>query len=130
MTSRRKATSPSSRIGDVTTGSADSFDVVVASFANDGRVICGGRKGFGSSALKVDGKIFAMISSNGDFVVKLPAYRVDELVRDGTAQHFEAGRGKKMKEWLALSGNRELWINLAKEAHMFVGCQADHHFIS
>jgi hypothetical protein len=35
---------------------------------------------FGSSALKVHGKIFAMVSSAGQFVVKLPEARVDQLV--------------------------------------------------
>jgi hypothetical protein len=104
-----------------TSRSADSFDAIVAAFTNDRRVAYGGGKGFGSGALKVDGKIFAMISSKGEFVVKLPAHRVDELVREGTGQHFDPGRGKKMKEWLALSGKPELWIALAMEARRFVG---------
>lgn len=41
--------------------------------------------GFGSSALKVGGRIFAMLSSRGDFVIKLPRARVDALIasRDG-----------------------------------------------
>jgi len=64
---------------------------------------------------------FSMISSKGEFVVKLPAHRVDELVRDGTGQHFDAGHGKKMKEWLALSGKPEMWIELARDARHFVG---------
>jgi hypothetical protein len=93
----------------------------VATFTRDRRVVYGGGKGFGSGALKVEGKIFAMISSKREFVVKLPAYRVDELVRDGTGQHFDPGRGKKMKEWLALSGKPEMWIELATEARQFVG---------
>jgi hypothetical protein len=62
-----------------------------------------------------------MLSSKGEFVVKLPAHRVGELVRGGTGQHFDAGRGKRMKEWLALSGNPEMWIELAQEARQFVG---------
>jgi len=104
-----------------TSSSADSFAAVVATFTRDRRVVYGGGKGFGSGALKVDGKIFAMISSKGEFVVKLPAHRVDELVCDGTGQHFDSGRGKKMKEWLALSGKPEMWIELATEARQFVG---------
>jgi hypothetical protein len=44
---------------------------VLEIFAKDGRVSHGGGKGFGSGALKVNGKIFAMMSSNGEFVVKL-----------------------------------------------------------
>jgi hypothetical protein len=93
----------------------------VATFKPDLRVVYGGGKGFGSGALKVDGQIFAMISSKGEFVVKLPAHRVGELVRDGTGQHFDPGRGTKMKEWLALNGKPEMWIALAKEARQFVG---------
>ena len=100
---------------------ADIFDAVVATFTGDRRVIRGVGKGFGSGALKVDGKIFAMISSKGEFVVKLPAHRVDELVRDGTGRQFDAGRGKKMKEWLALNGKSEIWTELAREARQFVG---------
>lgn len=90
-------------------------------FALDRRVVYGGGKGFGSGALKVDGKIFAMISSKGLFVAKLPAQRVEELIRDGKGQYFDAGRGKKMKEWLALEGMPGLWIELAQEARQFVG---------
>ena len=121
MNSRQKTTSPSSLIGIAKSRPADSFALVIANFADDWRVDCGGHKGFGSGALKINGKIFAMISSKEAFVIKLPASRVDELVRDGTAQHFDDGRGKKMKEWLALNGKQELWIKLAIEAYRFVG---------
>lgn len=38
-----------------------------------------GKKGFGSSELKVHGKMFAMLSQ-GRLVVKLPKARVDALV--------------------------------------------------
>ena len=58
---------------------------LVRAFAKDPRVSYGG-KGFGSGALKVDGKIFAMISSQGLFVVKLPKDRVSELVREESSE--------------------------------------------
>lgn len=96
------------------------FTRVVAAFANDRRVTYGG-KGFGSSALKVDGKIFAMISSKGMFVVKLPKPRVEELVRGGHAKQFEAGRGRLMREWIELDGGSSSWVELAREASEFVG---------
>jgi hypothetical protein len=99
------------------------FSPVAHAFALDRRVVYGGGKGFGSAALKVDGKIFAMISSKGQFVAKLPAERVEELIRDGTGGYFDAGRGKKMKEWLALAGRPRLWIELAREARQFVGAK-------
>jgi hypothetical protein len=44
------------------------FAEVIASFADDRAVVYGGGKGFGSAALKVDGKIFAMMSSRGAFI--------------------------------------------------------------
>jgi len=50
-----------------------------------------------------------------------PAQRVDELVRDGTGQHFDPGRGKKMKEWISLGSISEMWIELATESRLFVG---------
>jgi len=77
-------------------------------------------KGFGSHALKVNGKIFAMLSSRGQYVVKLPAARVNALVSGGSGQHFDAGKGKPMKEWLAISGREDVWMRLAKEAYEFV----------
>src|SRR5438093_1434493 len=45
-------------------------------------------KGFGSSALKINDKIFAMVSWKGQFVVKLPRGRVDELVASGDGERF------------------------------------------
>ncbi len=59
------------------------FDRVADAFAGDRQVSLGGKKGFCSGALKVNGKIFAMMSSKGEFVVKLPKARVDELVASG-----------------------------------------------
>lgn len=96
------------------------FAPVVAAFAADPKVAYGG-KGFGSSALKVDGKIFAMIDSRGRLVVKLPKERVAELVRTGKGAFFDAGRGRLMKEWLSVDAAPRSWIALAKEARDFVG---------
>jgi hypothetical protein len=92
---------------------------LVAAFEADSRVTYGG-KGFGSGALKVSGKIFAMLSSKGLFVVKLPKDRVTELVRLGRGQYFDPGRGKLMKEWLVTDGTPRALLALAKEAHRFV----------
>jgi hypothetical protein len=97
------------------------FARVVAAFADDPEVTFGG-KGFGSTALKVDGKIFAMLSSKEKFVVKLPRERVDQLVKAGKGAYFEAGRGKRMKEWLEVASPKSAtWIALAKEARRFAG---------
>lgn len=108
---------------------SQSFARVVQAFARDARVTRGGR-GFGANALKVDGKIFAMISSAEQFVVKLPAARVDEMVRSGMGRHFDARRGKRMKEWLALDGREQEWLTLALEACRFVAADPSNRAVA
>ncbi len=82
----------------------------------------GGKKGFGSSALQVNGKIFAMVSSAGAFVVKLPRERVAELEAAGVGRKFDPGHGRLMKEWLAVNeAAAQQWLSLAREALHFVG---------
>jgi hypothetical protein len=96
------------------------FARVVAAFAKDPEVTYGG-KGFGSSGLKVKGKLFAMISSKGTFVAKLPRDRVDELVRLGQGEYFDPGHGRLMKEWVAMADvTTSSWVRLAREAWRFV----------
>jgi hypothetical protein len=98
------------------------FGAVASALADEPNVSVGasGKKGFGSSALRVGGKIFAMVSSSGHFVVKLPKQRVDELERAGAGQRFDPGHGRLMKEWLSLdAGSREDWLALAREALQF-----------
>lgn len=78
-------------------------------------------KGFGSSGqLKVDGRIFAMLVRD-ELVLKLPAARVTDLVSAREGTHFDAGKGKPMREWFVLSptSNKE-WRSLAGEAMAFV----------
>jgi hypothetical protein len=96
------------------------FAKVVEVMSQSSNITCGGGKGFGSGALKVDGKIFAMLSSEGRFVVKLPKKRVDELVTSSVGKRFEPRPGKPMKEWLVVTASRENWTKLAKEACEFV----------
>ena len=75
-----------------------------------------GGGGFGRSALRYRGKIFAMLV-RGSLVVKLPAGRVTELVASGEGLHFDANKGTPMKEWLSLDPGSELdWLALAREA--------------
>ncbi len=92
---------------------------LVRAFARDRQVSHGG-KGFGSAALKVGGKIFAMIDSRGTFVVKLPADRVAQLIAQGQGSLFDAGKGKPMKEWVTCTGPPASWLALAREACAFV----------
>lgn len=78
-----------------------------------------GGSGFGRSALRCRGKIFAMLV-RGSLVLKLPARRVTELVGAGEGVHFDANKGTPMKEWLSLDPGSELdWLDLAREALEF-----------
>jgi hypothetical protein len=98
------------------------FALVVSAFAGDRQVTPpGSGKEFGSGALKVAGKIFAMLSSKGEFVVKLSEERVNELVAAGKGSRFDPGRGRIMKEWLVVTADHALWIPLAKEARKQLG---------
>jgi hypothetical protein len=100
----------------------DGYAAVVKAFKTDPRVAPpGAGKGFGATALKVDGKIFAMLSSKVEFVVKLPKDRAAELVNEGLGKYFDPGRGRLMKSWLVVTGGKQLWIPLAKEARDFAG---------
>jgi hypothetical protein len=78
-------------------------------------------KGFGSSGqLKVHGRIFAMLV-RGELVLKLKRERVDALVVAGEGRHFDAGKGKPMREWFVLSpASTRRWLPLAEEALDFV----------
>jgi hypothetical protein len=81
----------------------------------------GGRRAFGAGALKVNGRIFAMLSG-GRLVVKLPATRVAAMVEDGEGGPFDAGKGRPMKEWVTVEvARRAAWEPLAREALAFVG---------
>jgi hypothetical protein len=97
------------------------YDTVVKSFAKSRGVTRETRKGFGSGALKVNDKIFAMMTPAEKFVVKLPKVRVDALVAEGMGARFEPGPGRVMKEWLVVESATADWVELAKEAHKFVG---------
>jgi hypothetical protein len=94
------------------------FGAIVRTLSKQRGVTFGG-KGFGSAALKVDDKIFAMTSSKGEFVVKLARARVEELVRKKQGKYFDAGRGRLMREWLTATGPAKTWLALAEEALEF-----------
>ncbi|MGY1804284.1 hypothetical protein ACI78T_13490 [Blastococcus sp. SYSU D00922] len=74
----------------------------------------GGRRAFGSEALKVDGSIFAM-QVQGGVVVKLPAARVAELIGAGTCAPFANGKGSPMREWATVT-DPAADLQLAREA--------------
>jgi TfoX/Sxy family transcriptional regulator of competence genes len=81
------------------------------------------RRAFGSGALKVDDRIFAMLVRER-LVVKLPRKRVDSLVEKDDGERFDPGHGRLMKEWLALDPRSEQdWEALTSEALEFVGAR-------
>ena len=85
-----------------------------------GVAVSEGGSGFGSNALKINRSIFAMLV-NDRLVVKLPAGRVAELISSGDGLPFDAGKGKPMKEWVALSVDDDGCRELVAEAMAFVG---------
>lgn len=79
-----------------------------------------GRGGFGAHALRIDGKMFAMLV-RGRLVLKLPQARVDDLVDGDEGVRFDANKGIPMREWLALDPESGVdWVPLAEEAMEFV----------
>jgi len=95
------------------------FAPVVKAMLRSAGVTYGG-KGFGSTALKLRGKLFAFVSSRGRFVAKLPRERVEALVEERVGRPFEPGPGRVMKEWLEVDDRPAEWLALAREAHRFV----------
>jgi len=78
-----------------------------------------GTSKFGSNALRVNGKLFALFV-RGTLVVKLPKKRVDALVDAGLAEYFDPGHGRRMKQWATVRSPSLSWVELATEAHQFV----------
>jgi hypothetical protein len=82
------------------------------------------KSGFGRSALRYHGKIFAMFV-RGRLTLKLPEERVSELVADGHGVWFDANKGVPLREWLSLDpDDNHDWLGLATEALVFA--QANH----
>jgi hypothetical protein len=88
--------------------------------AVNGVTVPEGGSGFGSNAIKINKSIFAMLVSDR-LVVKLPASRVAELISSGAGLPFDAGKGRPMKEWVALRVDDEACRELVAEAIAFVG---------
>jgi hypothetical protein len=76
-------------------------------------------RGFGRTALRVDGKIFAFLKPHG-LVLKLPAERVAALIASKRGLPFTANKANKrpMKEWVVVKPSRA-WLALARQAREF-----------
>ncbi len=96
------------------------FEQIAGAFAGDPLVSRSGAKGFGSGALRVNGKIFARMSSKRELVVNIRKERVDELVSRGQGEHFDPGHGRVMEEWPVIRSNNAARASLAGEACDFV----------
>ena len=82
------------------------------------------KRGLGSTALCVNDKIFAMLTSKGQLVVKLPKQRVAELLLAGRGMRFELSHGQPLREWFVAGvGLEQEWGSLAEEALTFVGAR-------
>ncbi len=101
------------------------FAAITSALAGNQRLAVGSRsssskKGFGSSALTSNDKIFAMLV-NDRLVVKLPRQRVDALIELGAGERFDSGQGRVMKEWVVVESRSDVdWLPLASEAMEFV----------
>jgi len=70
-------------------------------------------------SLKTKKKMFAMLNK-GNYVVKLPKERVEELLNSGEGQPYDPGNGRIMKEWVIISIEySDKWIDFASEAKDF-----------
>ena len=84
----------------------------------------GPQRAFGSTSLKTDGKIFAMLVQDR-LVVKLAAARVLALVAEGVGEPFDPGHGRIQREWLSVRGeDPAAWRSLAVESEAFVAKRA------
>ncbi len=97
----------------------EAFAAVTKSLIGQEKISTG--RMFGAGALKVSGRVFALLVRE-QLVVKLPAARVDALVASGEGERFDPGHGRLMKEWVAIAPAAELdWLAVADEARQFVG---------
>lgn len=99
---------------------AAAYATLVRRFAAQPRVtVPASKRGkFGSNALKIDGKIFAMLVK-GALAVKLPVAEVEAASIAGQGEPLSMGR-RVMKEWLLVNEPSQRWYAVAEQARAFV----------
>jgi len=79
------------------------------------------RAGFGTGAMFVGQKMFAVLDASGALVVKLPAERVQELIASGVGAPWHPGTGRPLKEYVAVGvAHQGKWLGLAKDARTYM----------
>ena len=74
----------------------------------------------GREGLRVRGKVFAFVASDGELLIKVPEARADELVAAGTAERMVM-RERTMREWVVLDpGSPDQWRPLIGEAFAYL----------
>jgi hypothetical protein len=102
------------------TSEAERASRLVDEFSEMPAVTTPGEHGFGRTALKVNGSLFAMLPGD-QLVVKLPRHRVAELIAARRGHPFDASRREMMSEWLCVdSDHAAAWRELAREAYDYV----------
>ncbi len=76
---------------------------------------------FGSTGLRVRGKVFAVANSAGELMVKIPEARANELLADGSVTRMVM-RGREMREWVTMpvEAGFERWRELVGEAYAYL----------
>jgi hypothetical protein len=76
---------------------------------------------FGSTGLRVRGKVFAVANHAGDLMVKISESRADELIADGAVTRMVM-RGREMREWVTMpiEAGPDNWRELLSEAYDYL----------
>lgn len=82
---------------------------------------------FGSSALRVHGKIFAFVGGDGELIVKLPAEDAGQLIAAGNGTAVTIGRNPA-REWVAVEASADddlgPWRDLVAASFDYVAQQS------
>lgn len=120
-TPRKTAVSARSAASPSDAHATAAYTALVRRFVDQPRVtLPSDKRGkFGSNALKVDGKIFAMLVK-GALAVKLSPAEVESATIAGRGEPLSMGRGRVMKEWLLVNEPSQRWYAVAERARAFV----------